>query len=115
MEYGQMPVGMMIAYVVVAIVLYVAFAFPLMKIGDKKGHTGWFAWIPILNIVLMLQIAEKPIWWLVLILIVPCANIVFLILLYLAFLEAINKPKAWILALLFYPLFLIPMYQAANE
>jgi hypothetical protein len=112
---GGIGVVGMIIYFIVCIALYIAFAFPLMKIGNKKGLTGWFAWIPILNIILMIQIAKKPMWWIIMILIIPCANIVFLILLYIDFFKEIGQSPAWTWALLFPFLLLIPLYKAAKD
>lgn len=115
MEYGGgggAGVVGMILYMIFGIALYVALAFPLMKIGDKKGFTGWFAWVPILNFVLVWQISGKPTLWLILALLVPCANVIFMILIWVAFFNEINKPWWWILL---GPLMLIPIWQAANE
>jgi hypothetical protein len=111
----QMSPVVIIVYVVVCLLMYVLFAIPLMKIGNKKNLPGWFAWVPILNYVLIIQIAEKPIWWIIMILIVPCANIIFLIMLFIAFFKAIDKSPAWTWALLFPILLLIPLYSAAKE
>ena len=104
-----------IIYLIVVIAMYIAFAFPLMKIGNKKGLTGWFAWVPILNIILMIQIAKKPMWWIAIILLVPCANIIFLIMLYIAFFKEIDQSPMWAWALLCPILLLIPLYKAAKD
>lgn len=116
MEYnGGGGAGMVVFYIIyfiVVVAFYVAFALPLMKIGDKKGFTGWFAWVPILNIVLIWQISGKPVLWLILALLVPCIGWVFGILILVAFMQEINKPWWWILL---GPLVLIPLWQAANE
>ena len=67
----------------------------LMVIAQKTGHgdNGWWGFIPILNVLLMLQIAGKPLWWIILFLI-PMVNLVIVILTYLAIAEARGKP-AW--------------------
>jgi hypothetical protein len=67
-----------------AIVLFVAgwlvfYAYCLQKIGQRTGTPGaWWAWVPILNVLLMFKIAKKPLWWLVL-LPVPIANVYVLV------------------------------------
>jgi hypothetical protein len=48
----------------------------LWKIFDKAGKPGWAAIIPFYNIIVLLEIVGKPWWWLLLIFI-PCANIIF--------------------------------------
>jgi len=61
-------------------VFYVYTALALMTIATKTNtKDGWLAWIPIANIILMLNIAKKPIWWIILFL-VPLVNIVMIIL-----------------------------------
>ncbi len=47
---------------------------------EKAGKPGWAMLIPIYNIIVMCEIAEKPTWW-VAMFFVPIANIVFLIML----------------------------------
>ncbi len=100
---------------IIGIILYIAFAIPLMMIGNAKGYTGWFAWIPILNMILMIQIAKKPVWWIILF-IIPIVNIIILIIIYVNFFKNIDKSALWILALLFFPfLLLIPYWSAASN
>ncbi len=74
---------------------YVYTALALMTIATKTNtENGWLAWIPIANIILMLNIAKKPIWWIVLLLI-PLLNIVMFIIVWMGIAEARNKPSWW--------------------
>jgi len=41
----------------------------------KAGKPGWGAIVPIYNLILLLEIAGKPLWW-VLLFFVPCVNII---------------------------------------
>ncbi len=43
----------------------------------KAGQPGWAAIIPIYNLIVLLQIAGRPIWWIILFLI-PCVQIVMI-------------------------------------
>jgi len=75
--------------------VYVYMALALQTIAQKTNtENGWFAWIPIANIILMLTIAKKPIWWIVLFLI-PLVSIVMAILVWMAIAEERNKPSWW--------------------
>jgi hypothetical protein len=59
--------------------LYVYMALALSTIAKKTNtENAWLAWIPIVNIVLMLNIAKKPVWWIILCFI-PLVNIVILV------------------------------------
>jgi len=58
--------GAMLVNLLIIGVFYIYMAYTLMKIAQKTNtENAWFAWIPILNIILMLQIAKKPLWWIV--------------------------------------------------
>ena len=63
--------GMMILYFVVLIFMLIVW----WKIFTKAGKPGWGIIIPIYNIVLMLEIAGRPGWWFLLMLI-PGVNFV---------------------------------------
>jgi len=55
---------------------YLYFAFAQFKVAQKLRHNNaWFAFIPILNTVQLIQMAAKPMIWL-LFLLVPIVNIV---------------------------------------
>ena len=64
------PLGGLVSLVVV--VLLIA---SLWKTFTKAGKPGWGAIIPIYNVILLLQIAGRPIWWIVLF-IIPVVNLV---------------------------------------
>jgi hypothetical protein len=57
---------------VVAIVFEVA---AMWTVFQKAGQPGWASIIPIYNAIVLLQIAGKPVWWILLYLI-PIVNIV---------------------------------------
>jgi len=48
------------------------------KVYTKAGKPGWACIIPFYNLIVLLQIVGKPIWWIFLFLI-PCVNIIFVI------------------------------------
>jgi hypothetical protein len=76
-------------------VIYVYMALALMTIANKTNTpNAWLAWIPIANIFLMFNIAGKPAWWFILILI-PLVNIVIAIIVWMAIAEARHKPNWW--------------------
>lgn len=70
--------------VICAIVVLVIAAF--WTVFTKAGQPGWACIVPIYNIIVLLQIARKPLWWIILMLI-PLVNIV------IAFLVAIEVAK----------------------
>ena len=93
-----MGAGLGIGILIVYAVFYIFFAFCLAKIAEKTGQPFKtaliMALIPIANIILLLQIAGKPLWWIILILI-PIVNIVILVLVWMAIAEKRGKPGWW--------------------
>jgi hypothetical protein len=75
--------------------IYVYVSLALQTIATKTNTpNAWLAWIPIVNIFLMLNVAQKPLWWFILFLI-PIANIVVGILAWMAIAERRGKPSWW--------------------
>jgi|ERR1035438_4284632 hypothetical protein len=53
-------------YLLFWLVAFLVIMYPFYVIGTRLGHaTPWFAFIPILNIVLLVQLAELEIWWVI--------------------------------------------------
>ena len=85
--FGVFGIAMLICYV------YMALA--VQTIATKTNtENAWLAWIPIVNIILLLNIAKKPLWWFILFL-VPLVNIIIAILVWMGVAEARNKPNWW--------------------
>ena len=79
----------------IGLAFYVYFSLALQTIANKTNtENPWLAWIPIANIVLMLNIAKKPIWWIIL-MFIPLVNFVIAIIVWMAIAEARNKPSWW--------------------
>ena len=88
-------VGILLFAVVVGLAAYIYMSLALQTIATKTNTpNGWLAWIPIVNIFLMLSVAKKPMWWFILFL-VPLVNIVIIIMVWMAIAEARGKPSWW--------------------
>jgi hypothetical protein len=80
---------------VIGIAFYVYFALALQTIAKKTNTPDdWWAWVPIMSAILMLNVAKKPLWWIILFFI-PFVNIVIIIITFMAIAEARNKPSWW--------------------
>lgn len=87
--------GMFLFMGLFMVALYVYSALAIQTIAQKTNtENPWLAWIPIINVILLLNIAKKPIWWIVLLLI-PLVNIVMGVIVWMAVAEARNKPNWW--------------------
>ena len=96
--------GMMILYFVVLIFMLIVW----WKIFTKAGKPGWGIIIPIYNIILMLEIAGRPGWWFLLMLI-PGVNFVISIIVILDFAKAFGKGTGFGLGMLFLGIIFYPI------
>ncbi len=96
----------------VALLIYVAIALlmiiSLWKVFSKAGQPGWASIIPIYQTVVMLQVAGKPIWWIIL-LFVPIANIVIAIMMLAGIAKNFGKGGGFVVGMLFLPIIFWPM------
>lgn len=105
--------GTFIFFLLVVAAGYVYTALAVQTIAAKTNtENPWLAWIPIANIILLLNIAKKPIWWIVLFLI-PLVNIIIIIMVWMSVAEARGKPS-WVGVLLIVPFVgaIVPGYLA---
>ena len=87
--------GLLMVFLTVGVAVYVYMALALQTIARKTNtKNDWLAWIPIANIILLLEIARKPLWWLLLLLI-PLVNLVISIVVWVGVAEARGKPSWW--------------------
>ena len=92
----------MIIPMVISLAIYAYVSYSFMVIAQKVGaENAWWAWVPILNIILLLNITQKPIWWIVLFLI-PFVNIVIGAIVMMGVAEARGKP-GWMGLLILVP------------
>ena len=81
----------------------------LWKIFEKAGKPGWGAFIPIYNMILWLEIVRRPGWWIILIVIVPFANIICAIIVVFDLVKSYGKGVGYGFGLLLLPLIFFPM------
>lgn len=80
----------------------------IWTVFQKAGRPGWAAIIPIYNLIVMLQVAGKPVWWILLFLI-PLVNIVIGILMYAGIAKNFGKGTGFALGLIFLGFIFFPI------
>lgn len=80
----------------------------LWKVFTKAGQPGWASLIPIYNLVVLVRIVGKPLWWVVLLLI-PFVNIVAALFVYMALARAFGKSDVYGVGLLLLPFVFFPL------
>ena len=78
------------------------------KVFVKAGREGWEGIIPIYNCYVLLQVLNKPIWWLIL-LFIPIANIIVAFLLCMALAEKFGKGTGFAVGMLLLPFIFYPI------
>jgi hypothetical protein len=100
--------GFGIVGTLVFLALFVVMIASVWKVFTKAGEPGWAAIVPIYNFIVMLKVAGKPLWWIVLFLI-PFANIIALILVTIALAKNFGKGVGFaigliVLGFIFFPI-----------
>lgn len=93
---------------IISLVIAAAVIAGLWKVFTKAGEPGWAAIVPIYNTYILLKIAGKPWWWLLLLLI-PFVNFVVAILALIALAQAFGKGTGFALGLIFLSPIFIPI------
>ena len=83
-------------YVAIVIVIIAGY----WKVFEKAGHPGWAAIIPFYNIYIMITIAGKPAWWLLLFLI-PVVNFIIAIIINIEIAQKFGKGAGFGLGMTF--------------
>ena len=79
-------------YLVFILVGCVIMGYPLYVAGQRANHPNpWFGFIPILNLVILCQLAGVELWMIILCFI-PCVNICVLVYMWWKFAEKMGKP-----------------------
>lgn len=97
--------GVFPLFMLVAVVFIIA---SLWKVFAKAGQPGWAAIVPIYNLVVLCKVANRPVWWVVLML-VPVVNFFVLALLSMDVAKAFGKGAGfglglWLFGFVFYPM-----------
>lgn len=101
---GGMGIGWMLFCLAVAVIVIVG----LWRVFAKAGKPGWAAIVPIYNLVVLLEIVGKPLWWIVLF-IIPIVNFVAGILVNVELAKCFGRSIFFALGLIFIPVIFFPI------
>lgn len=110
-QYDRTPSAGLVVFYVVLMVLMVA---SYWKIFAKAGKPGWASIVPIYNLVVYLQMVNRPVWWIVLFF-VPIVNIVIAIVLVHDLSKSFGKGAGWTLGLLFLGIVFVPVLAFGSD
>ncbi len=78
------------------------------KIFEKAGKPGWASIVPIYNMVVLLQIVKKPVWW-ILLFFIPIVDIIVAIIVFHNLSKCFGKSVGFTIGLLFLPVIFFPL------
>ena len=87
-------------YWIVMLAVTVLIVASVWKVFVKAGKPGWACLVPIYNIVVLLDIAGKP-WWWILLMFIPLVNLVVAILVAVALAKNFGKGTGFAIGLIF--------------
>lgn len=93
-----------IIYLVIIVIMIAS----LWTLFSKAGKPGWAAIIPIYNIIVLLEIVGRPIWWIILFLI-PFVNFIVAIMVYIDLAKSFGKDTLWGCLILLLPFIFLPI------
>lgn len=93
---------------IVSLVIAVLMVVSLWKVFAKAGEPGWAAIVPLYNTIVLLKIAGKPIWWIVL-LIIPVVNLISLFIVAVSIAQRFGKGTGFGVGLALLPFVFYPM------
>lgn len=97
-----------IGYIIFMLVIAAFFIACYWKIFTKAGQPGWAAIVPFYNLYVLLLIVKRPGWWIILMLI-PCVNIVVMILIYLDLARVFGKSSGFAIGLILLSVIFVPI------
>ena len=101
-------VAMGLFFWILSMALSILMIVSLWKIFKKAGKPGWASIVPIYNIYIMCEIAEKE-WWYILLLCVPFVNIYAMIVLYNGMAKKFGKGGGFVVGMILLPVVFFPM------
>ena len=95
-----------LSLVYLAVIVLIVASF--WKVFIKAGKNGWEAIVPIYNLIVLLEISGKPVWWIILY-IIPVVNIVIMFMVNIALAEKFGKETGFGVGMTLLPFIFYPM------
>ena len=95
-------------YSFLSLAIFIIVIIGCWKIFEKAKKPGWAAIIPIYNIIVLLEIIGKPLWWIILMLI-PFINIIFAIWATNLLSKSFGKEEGFTIGLILLPFIFVPI------
>jgi hypothetical protein len=113
MDYGDYPgagpaagmaAGLIIIYIIIGLLMIIS----MWKVYTKAGKPGWAVIIPIYNVIVLLEIVGKPLWWFFLMLI-PLVNVIIAIIVTVELAKKFGQGGGFAVGLILLPIIFYPI------
>ena len=94
--------------IIIYLIIIVLMIASTWKVYEKANKPGWASIVPIYNIIVLLEIVGKPLWWIAL-LFIPFVNFVVVILIYIELAKRFDKDTSFGFGLAFLGFIFIPI------
>jgi hypothetical protein len=112
MDYGDYPSGAVAGMSAGIVIVYLAIAILMIaacwKIFTKAGKPGWAAIIPIYNVIVLLEVINKPLWWVIL-WFIPFVNFIIYIIISIELAKKYGKGGGFAVGLILLPVIFYPI------
>lgn len=97
-----------ILFVVVYLAIFIFMIAAMWKVFEKANQPGWAVIVPVYNIIVMLKIAQRPLWW-ILLFFIPCVSIIPGIIVPVDIAKKFNKGVGFAIGMIFLPFIFYPI------
>lgn len=101
-------IAILIPLIIIGVSIAVLEIVALWFVLEKAGEPGWAAIIPIYNYLMVIKIAGKP-WWFILMMLIPIVNIVIYIIILNGLSKSFGKDEAFTVGLFFLRFIFLPI------
>lgn len=99
---------LVVIFIIISLALFVLVIAGGWKVFEKAGKPGWAFIVPIYNLVVLLEIVDKPIWWIILF-IIPLVGTIFSIIVSIELADRFGKSPVFGIGLAFIPVIFYPI------
>jgi hypothetical protein len=100
--------AIIVPIIIICISILILEIVALWFVLEKAGEPGWAAIVPIYNYLMVIKIAGKP-WWFILIMLIPIVNIVIYIIILNGLSKSFGKDEAFTVGLFFLRFIFLPI------
>ncbi len=99
--------------IIFSLILAAFYVYCAWRIFEKAGKPGWASLIPIFNTLIQLEIVQRPLWW-VLLMLIPGINLVITVIILFDLAKVFGKDNGFAFGLLFLAPIFVPILALGN-